>query len=217
MCSMKTRTVGEILRDERESRRYRLDDLAKRTRIRLEYLEALEANEFEKLPSATFVKGYIRTYAQLFGFDHKPLIALLRRDYKESARGTLVPREFITPVLKPSFSLNSITLLVVFLISTFVSLLGYVGIQWYNLNRPPELVVTAPVEQDQVASRIIVSGETDPDAVLTVNDQPVALQQDGSFSTEIFISTEGISTISVEATDRRGKVNQENRTVYVRY
>lgn len=217
MCSMKTRTVGEILRDERESRRYRLEELAKRTRIRLEYLEALEANQFELLPSATFVKGYIKIYAQLFGFDHKPLIALLRRDYKESARGTLVPREFITPVLKAKFSLNSVTLLVVFLVGIFLSLLGYVGVQWYTLTRPPMLVVTAPGQQDQVASRIIVSGETVPDAVVTVNDQPVALQKDGSFSTEIFISTEGISTITVEATDRRGKSNQVDRTVYVRY
>lgn len=214
---MKTRTVGEMLRDERESRRYRLDELAKRTRIRLEYLEALETNEFAKLPSATFVKGYIKIYAQLFGFDHKPLLALLRRDYKESARGTLVPREFITPVLKRKFSLNSVTFLVVFLIGIFISLLGYVGVQWYTLTRPPSLVVTTPSQQDQVASRIIVSGETVPDAVVTVNDQPVALQRDGSFSTEIFISVEGISTITVKATDRRGKSSQVDRTVYVRY
>lgn len=217
MCSMKTRTIGEMLRDERKSRRFRLEDLAKRTRIRIEYLEALEANEFTKLPSATFVKGYIKTYAELFGFDHKPLLALLRRDYKESARGTLVPREFIKPVLKQRITINSVTLFVVALVGIFVSLLGYVGVQWYALTRPPVLEISQPAEQDQVASRVVVSGETEPDAVVTVNDQPVALQSDGSFTTEIFISTEGISTISVESTDRRGKTSREDRTVYVRY
>ncbi|MCA9368928.1 MAG: helix-turn-helix domain-containing protein [Pseudomonadales bacterium] len=214
---MKTRTIGEMLRDERQGRRFRLEDLANRTRIRIEYLEALEANEFEKLPSATFVKGYIKTYAELFGFDHKPLLALLRRDYKESARGTLVPREFITPVLRQRITFNSLTLFVIALVGVFLSLLGYVGVQWHILTRPPELRVSQPAEQDQVASRVVVSGETEPDAVVTVNDQPVALQSDGSFTTEVFISTEGISTISVEATDRRGKTSREDRTVYVRY
>lgn len=217
MHSMKTRSIGEILREEREGRRYRLEEMAKKTRIRLEYLAALEANEFEKLPSATFVKGYIKTYALLFGFDHKPLLALLRRDYKESARGKLVPREFITPVLKSRFTLHSVTFIVIFLAGVFLSLLGYVGLQWYNLTRPPELTLVSPEEQAQVASRVVVSGETNPDAIVTVNDQPVALQADGSFTTEIVLTTEGISTISVEATDRRGKVNEEVRTVYVRF
>jgi len=214
---MKNKTIGEILRDERESRRFKINDLAEKTRIRLTYLQALEANKFEVLPSATFVKGYIKTYAQVFGFDHKPLIALLRRDYKESARGTLVPREFITPVLKQKFSLSSVTLLVLLLAGTFISLLGYVGMQWYSLTRPPQLTITAPKDQEQVASRVIVTGETEPDAVITVNDQPVALQQDGSFTTEVFLSNEGISTISIESTDRRGKSNEEKRTVYVRF
>ena len=122
MCSMKTRTIGEMLRDERQGRRFRLEDLANRTRIRIENIEALEANEFEKLPSATFVKGYIKTYAELFGFDHKPLLALLRRDYKESARGTLVPREFITPVLRQRITFNSLTLFVIALVGVLLGL-----------------------------------------------------------------------------------------------
>ena len=163
------------------------------------------------------MKGYIKTYAQLFGFDHKPLLALLRRDYKESARGTLVPREFITPVLKQKFSLNSITLIMLFLAGTFLSLLGYVGVQWYSLTRPPELTIVSPEDQSQVAARVVVSGETEPDATITVNDQPVALQPDGSFTTEVFIATEGISTIMIESTDRRGKAHEEKRTVYVRF
>ena len=182
MGSLKTRTIGEMLQEERESRRLRLEELAKRTRIRLEYLQALEANQFDLLPSATFVKGYIKTYAQVFGFDHKPLLALLRRDYKESARGVLVPREFITPVLKARFTLNSLTFVVIFLAGIFISLVGYVGVQWYNLQKPPALTVVSPQPQEQVAARVVVSGEAPPDAVVTVNGQSVALQKNGNSS-----------------------------------
>lgn len=214
---MKTKTIGEILRDERLSRRFRLEDLSKKTRIRLEYLESLEKNEFEKLPSATFVKGYIKTYAQVFGFDHAPLLALLRRDYKESAKGTLVPREFITPVLKPSITFSSVTMVLVVLLTIFITLIGYVGLQWYNLTKPPSLRLTAPENHSQVASKVVVEGIASPDAIVAVNNQPVALQPDGVFSTELFFSTEGITTITVTASDRRGKTNTQERTVYVRF
>lgn len=68
-----TKSIGEILREERLKHRLSLSDLAKRTRIRLSYLEALEDSQFNQLPAAIFVKGYIRAYGQVFGFDHKPL------------------------------------------------------------------------------------------------------------------------------------------------
>jgi cytoskeleton protein RodZ len=214
---MRTKTIGEALKEERVSHRLRLEDLSKRTRIRVEYLKALENNNFSELPSTTFVKGYIKTYAKIFGFDHKPLIAMLRRDYKESAKGRLVPRDFIKPVLKRRSSRSSITLALVVLISVFASLMGYVGFQWHNLNKPPELVITSPGEQDIVSSKVIVEGKTNPEAVLTVNNNPIALQPSGNFRTELLIPTEGISIITLEAKDRRGKVKTVQRSVNVQF
>jgi cytoskeletal protein RodZ len=214
---MRTKTIGEALRDERVSHRLRIEDLSKRTRIRTKYLEDLENNRFSELPSTTFVKGYIKTYAKIFGFDHKPLIAMLRRDYKESAKGKLVPREFIKPVFKRRSSRTSITLVVVILISVFSSLVGYIGFQWHNLNKPPMLEISIPGEQDIVSSKVVVEGKTIPDVILMVNDQPVALQPSGNFKTELLIPNEGIAIITVEAKDRRGKTNLIERSVNVQF
>ncbi len=214
---MRTRTIGEVLKEERISHHLSLEELAKRTRIRQEYLKALENNEFSKLPAATFVKGYIKTYARVLGFDAQPPLALLRRDYKESAKGRLVPREFIKPVLKKQRAFTPITIFAVSLAAVFLSLVSYVGFQWFNLNKPPDLTIIAPGEEVTVASRVIVEGKTVPDAVVTVNSQPVALRPDGSFTTELFFESEGISSITIESVDRRGKTNTESRTVYVQY
>ena len=214
---MRTRTIGEVLKEERTSHHISLEQLAKKTRIRQEYLAALEQNEFDKLPAATFVKGYIKTYARVFGFEHQPLLALLRRDFKESAKGKLVPREFIKPVLKKRRSITSITLVMVAVAGLFFALMAYVGVQWYQLQRPPELQVTQPVDQAQVAARVAIEGQTVPEALVSVNEQPVALQPDGTFSTELVLPTEGITTITVSATDRRGKTSRVQRTVYVRF
>ena len=214
---MHTKKIGDILREERELRRISLEELAKRTRIRREYLWALEENQFEKLPASTFVKGYITTYARVFGFDAKPLLALLRRDFKESAKGKLVPRDFIRPTLRKRTLWTPMTVGLLMAGAVFFSLLTYIGVQWYNLNRPPELEIVTPEAGAVVGPKVIVEGQAEPDSILTVNDQPVSLQPDGTFSTEVFMNREGLTTISVGAKDRQGKENLQQRSVNVKF
>lgn len=214
---MKTSTIGELLSKEREKHKFSLEEMAKKSRIRLKYLEFLEDNKFEKLPAAVFVKGYLKTYADLLNFDSQPLIALLRRDYKESAKGKLVPREFIKKRAKNQRYLQPISLMLAALAGTFIILVAYVFVQWYNLQKPPMLKITTPENESFVAAQVVVEGITNPEAMVIVNSIPVSLQPDGSFSTEVYLPREGISTITVEATDQRGKTNLVQKTVYVRF
>jgi cytoskeleton protein RodZ len=214
---MKTRTIGEILQAEREYHQMGLSEMAQRTRIRQEYLQALEDNQFDQLPAATFVKGYIKTYGKLFGFDYKPLLAMLRRDYKESDRGRLVPRDFIKPVLRRRNLWTPVTIVIIVLAGVFFSLAGYVGFQWYQLQRPPTLEISQPESNQVVGPQVIVSGQTDPEALVTVNAEPVSLQPDGEFETQVFMPREGLNTITIEAEDGQGKTNLQQRTVRVEF
>jgi cytoskeleton protein RodZ len=61
--------LGEFLRRERELRHISLDDVAERTKISRRYLEAIEEGRYERLPGETFVRGFIRSYAQSVGLD----------------------------------------------------------------------------------------------------------------------------------------------------
>jgi cytoskeleton protein RodZ len=67
-------SFGEKLRHERESRDTAIEEIAGTTKIQLSYLEALEQNEFDALPGPAFGKLYIRAYAEVLGFDPRPLI-----------------------------------------------------------------------------------------------------------------------------------------------
>ena len=214
---MKTKTIGEILREERQQHHLSIDKLAQKTRIKKKYLQALENNQFNQLPAATFVKGYIKIYSQMFGFDYQPLIALLRRDFRESVKGQLVPREFIKPLLKKRQLWGPATFIVLGLALTFIILISYVGFQWYELAQPPDLKIISPVKDSLVAARVSVSGQTDTDAIVTINSQPVALQSDGSFKSEVYLPREGVNTISIEAQDRRGKITLIQRLVRVKF
>jgi cytoskeletal protein RodZ len=214
---MKIKTVGEILRSHRQQQSLSLEEFSKMTRIRLENLEALENDQFDKLPSAVFVKGYIKTYSTIFGFDYQPVLALLRRDFKESAVGKLVPREFIKPMLKKRRTWAPITVVFLGLAIVFLTLVGYVSIQWYNIQKPPTLEISSPQENEFVSSHIEVKGQTVNDAIVAVNTQPVAIQPDGSFKTEVYLPREGIHILTIEAVDRRGKKSVVQRPVRVQF
>jgi cytoskeleton protein RodZ len=214
---MKTKTIGEILKEERLKHRLSLEKLSQKTHIKVKYLQALENNDFKQLPAATFVRGYIKNYASIFGIDPQPLVSVLRRDFKESAKGQLVPREFIKPILRRRRNLNPATFLVLGLGVIFFSLFSYVGWQWYQLAQPPALKIIHPAEDEIVAAKVMVSGQTQADAIVTVNSQLISLQADGSFETQVYLPREGVNTISIEAQDRRGKSSLVQRTVKVKF
>ena len=62
-------SIGETLREARMRQRLDIADVEERTKIRAKYLRALENEEFGMLPGPTFVKSFIRTYAEPLGLD----------------------------------------------------------------------------------------------------------------------------------------------------
>lgn len=58
-------SLGECLKRLRAERSLSLEGIAQRTRIHLSYLEALEENDFTKLPPApVFAKAYLKAYSR---------------------------------------------------------------------------------------------------------------------------------------------------------
>jgi len=68
-------SFGASLRRERELRSIPLEDVAKATNIQLIYLQALEEDDYDKLPHSTFVRGFIRSYARYIGLNPDNAIA----------------------------------------------------------------------------------------------------------------------------------------------
>lgn len=76
-------SVGETLRAARERAGLSLSEIAARTRIPLRHLEALEAGEYNGLPSRTYATGFVKAYARLVGIDE---VAITRRVRGELAQ-----------------------------------------------------------------------------------------------------------------------------------
>jgi cytoskeletal protein RodZ len=66
---------GENLRREREMRGVSLEEIASATKISLRFLEAIEREDFSKLPGGIFSRSFIRSYARYLGLDEERVIA----------------------------------------------------------------------------------------------------------------------------------------------
>jgi cytoskeleton protein RodZ len=64
-------TIGERLRLAREERGVPLREVADQTRISIHYLEAIEANEFNRLPGGIFNRSFVKAYARYVKVDEK--------------------------------------------------------------------------------------------------------------------------------------------------
>ena len=70
---------GSYLKHERELRGVPLEEISGATKIHIRFLQALEENKFDELPGEVFIKGYIRSYANIIGSDVEEVLNI----YKE--------------------------------------------------------------------------------------------------------------------------------------
>jgi cytoskeleton protein RodZ len=66
--------IGSSLREARLRQELDFPALEERTKIRPKYLRALEDERFDILPSPTYVKGFLRSYAEALGLDGQPFV-----------------------------------------------------------------------------------------------------------------------------------------------
>jgi cytoskeletal protein RodZ len=67
-------SIGEKLRLARETRGIALRDISEQTRISMRYLEAIEADDYRRLPGGIFNRSFVRAYAKHVGFDEQQAI-----------------------------------------------------------------------------------------------------------------------------------------------
>jgi cytoskeleton protein RodZ len=84
--------IGETLREARMRQKLDIADVEARTKIRAKYLRALENEEWGTLPGPTFVRTFLRTYAELVGLDPHVLVEEYRTNYESAEEIESLPR-----------------------------------------------------------------------------------------------------------------------------
>lgn len=204
------RTIGVVIKDARRSRNVSVADLEHATKIKQGFILAIENEDWQALPDLVVVSGFVKSIASQLGVDPGHAVALLKRDYPPK-KIALNPKPDVGRELVwgPRFTflvgVSSIVLIV----------LTYLAFQYWNFTRLPKLEVMAP-QEDQVVEvgKIQVTGKTKKEVTIVINNQPVLVEDDGSFSAEIEV-TSSTTEIVVKAKSRSGKETQLVRKIVV--
>ncbi|GGY05396.1 RodZ domain-containing protein [Paludibacterium paludis] len=78
-------SVGSALRAAREAAGLSLGEVAERLKLSMRQLDAIENDNFDALPGATFVRGFVRNYARFLEIDPAPLMTALDGHFPSAA------------------------------------------------------------------------------------------------------------------------------------
>jgi cytoskeleton protein RodZ len=79
--SLNVMHIGDYLKAKREEAKLSLEKVSQKTKINLNILRSLEANDFQALPSPAYVKGFVMSYARVVGLNSDEVIHKLEYSY----------------------------------------------------------------------------------------------------------------------------------------
>lgn len=196
------RRVGELLKGERENKNYSFETIEKATKIKKEYLLAIEDGKFGKLPSEAYALGFVKNYADFLDLPKNKIAALFKREYEEEKREILPSYKKNTFKFTKGVVFGSKNILGALL---FLIVVGYVIYQYSSLIFGPPLSVYSPYNGEAIQNNIVqVAGKTDPYSTITVNSEEVLVSENGTFKKSIYIFS-GDRKVEVVAKNRFGK------------
>src|SRR5438132_12657039 len=131
-----TESIGEKLRLAREARGIALRDISEQTRISIRYLEAIEADDYGRLPGGIFNRSFIRAYAKFIGYDEHDALEDYARTLRERGEsddeGTKVHQSLVYTDGGSHSRSPLLTLLLAIMILAALSLAVWAGLHFYQ-------------------------------------------------------------------------------------
>jgi cytoskeleton protein RodZ len=137
--SMGTGTPGVHLRQAREARRLGQQDVALQLRLGRHVIDAIENDDYRKLPGQIFVRGYLRAYARLLDLSEEEIIqAFNHLDVAQSELAPLTPTYTSTYVgadEKPT-TIQSNSAILRWFVCLAVLLMVIMLVKWFIIENP---------------------------------------------------------------------------------
>lgn len=206
--------VGDKLRQERIRQGYTLEEVSKQTKIKLHFLSAIERGEYQKLPSSAYAFGFVQNYVEFLKLPKRETLAMFRREFDAEKIYKVLPQGFERHK-QPIFHGFRVHHMVFSVIVLFILLSGFILFQYRYAIISPPLSLTSPENGAIIEGDVTVSGQTDPNAIVTINGQPTPVSESGEFMKRIALF-EGDEKITIVATHRLGKKTIVEREIVVK-
>src|SRR3989338_1134503 len=196
--------VGQKFQEERLRRELTLAQVEEATKIRAAFIDAIEKSEYSRLPSPAYAHGFVRNYAKFLNFPEDQTLALFRREFDLEREYEVLPKGFSKT---SEFSIKRIRVNRTFILMGFgaILLLAFIIYQYRSAFINPPLLITEPREGAVIKSLSVrISGKTDPDSTVYIENEAVSLAKDGSFKKSVTFFP-GNTTINIRSVNRFGK------------
>ncbi|MDD5626930.1 MAG: DUF4115 domain-containing protein [Patescibacteria group bacterium] len=210
-------TFGEILKKKRKSMGYSLKQVSHRLKINFGYLKALEAESLQGLPPPVYVRGFLKHYARFLGLPEETILRYYRTE--RNILDNLHPEENLVYQSKiKRVSLLNISPKAVkfgFIALGIVMFFIYLGWELSGFSAPPSLKIISPQENEKVTTdSMVVAGESEKEAEVFINGQPVFVDEEGNFREQIILNA-GVNPIEILARNKIGRERRVARNVLV--
>ncbi|MDQ4149443.1 MAG: DUF4115 domain-containing protein [Actinomycetota bacterium] len=140
---MSQQTIGGRLSDAREALPASLYEASRETKIRVDFLEAMERDDFDFVSGGLYVRGMLRSYVRWLGLDEESIIAeydRLNESKPEPSIATMIakPAEVAPKQKRPQWVIAGVAAASILLILSLIGVMGPMG----NVAPPP----SAPAE-----------------------------------------------------------------------
>ena len=209
-------SLGEIFREKRAQQAFSLDRIAKKLKIKTEYLRALEKNELHRLPGGLYVKKFTQEYGAYLKIDPKDIAKKLEQDFttinnRQStdcfSHKKISGRQFLVfPKIIRNIMIGAVV----------IACLLYLSFYFKNLVSPPSLEITYPPQNFSTEEgSMIITGETEKEAQITINNQPVLSDENGHFEKVVNLKT-GLNQIVFKVKKKYSRENIQSRQILVK-
>ncbi len=165
-------TIGERLRQARESQGLDLAEVAERLHLKRATVIDLEEENFDRLPARVFVRGYYRNYARLLGLPEEPLLQAFDDRCPEGEECAGAPPVVAQGVRREIRSNHGLVRLVTWLVA--ISVVAAVGLWWRDQAKRTQAPVAEPVAE---ASGTVESGRAAEQDGASPPSEPAAAAQ----------------------------------------
>lgn len=200
------KSLGEILHERRKKLDLSLRDIEKATKIKRIYLVAIEKNNWNELPSEVYIAGFLNTYSKTLKLDSKNILKTFKREHQthKNIQQKIIKKPKEIKVSKVYFTPRMVVISIILLIA--LALGGYLWFQISGFATAPQLKISEPASQEikTGANNIKISGTTDIDSSITLNNQPIPVDTSGHFEQSVSLS-KGVNVFEVVSTNNVGK------------
>ena len=198
---MATGTFGERLKRERELREVTLKEVTAGTRIGPRFLEALENEQWEKLPGGVFNRGFVRAIARYLGLDEENLLA--EYDMARGEQSMPAPQPYENKLPRPPIWVPILAVLALLAIVGGLVAGGIYGWRRYAARRAAKRAASSallPAQTEAVTGATMPTATADlsSDIATGANTVPLDLAVSTSAATRVRILADGTLLLDAE-------------------